>query len=59
MSNISVGDRVRWKPFGEKKGLVGHEGTILQLGSSAMRVWVLYDDGTEKDAYISELELIK
>jgi hypothetical protein len=59
MSNISVGDRIRWKPLGEKTGLVGHEGTILQLSSSAMRVWVLYDDGTEKDAYINELELIK
>ena len=57
--SISVGDRIRWKPFGEKQGLVGHEGTVLQLSASPMWAWVLYDDGTEKDAYISELEKIK
>ena len=59
MSSISVGDRIRWKPFGEKQGLVGHEGTILQISPAAMWAWILYDDGTEKDAYISELEKIK
>ena len=59
MSSISFGDRIRWKPFGEKQGLVGHEGTILQLSSAAMWAWILYDDGTEKDAYISELEKIE
>jgi len=61
MSNICVGDRVRWKPFGEKQGLVGHEGTVVQLDSAINNVWcwVLYDDGTEKDAYISQLEKIQ
>ena len=59
MSSISVGDRIRWKPFGEKQGLIGHEGTIIQLGSLSNWAWILYDDGTEKDAYISELEKIE
>lgn len=61
MSNILVGDRIRWKPFGEKQGLVGHEGTVIQLDSAINNVWcwVLYDDGTEKDAYLSELEKIE
>lgn len=61
MSSISVGDRIRWKPFGEKQGLVGHEGTVIQLDSAINNVWcwVLYDDGTEKDAYLSELEKIE
>jgi hypothetical protein len=61
MSNISVGDRIRWKPRGEKQGLVGHEGTVIQLDSAINNVWcwVLYDDGTEKDAYLSELEKIE
>jgi hypothetical protein len=61
MSNISVGDRIRWKPRGEKQGLVGHEGTVIQLDSAINNVWcwVLYDDGTEKDAYLSELEKIQ
>lgn len=49
---ITIGDRVRWR------GLVGHEGTILQLSAAAMWAWVRYDDGTEKDAYLSELEKI-
>jgi hypothetical protein len=61
MSKISVGDRIRWKPFGEKQGLIGHEGTVIQLDSAINNVWcwVLYDDGTEKDAYLSELEKIE
>jgi hypothetical protein len=61
MSNISVGDRIRWKPRGEKQGLIGHEGTVIQLDSAINNVWcwVLYDDGTEKDAYLSELEKIE
>lgn len=59
MSNIAIGDRVRWKPLGEKQGLVGHEGTVLQLSAAPMWAWILYDDGTEKDAYISELEKIE
>jgi hypothetical protein len=61
MSKISVGDRIRWKPRGEKQGLVGHEGTVIQLDSAINNVWcwVLYDDGTEKDAYLSELEKIE
>ena len=61
MSKISVGDRIRWKPFGQMQGLIGHEGTVIQLDSAINNVWcwVLYDDGTEKDAYISELEKIQ
>jgi len=54
MSKISVGDRIRWR------GLVGHEGTVLQLDGAinSLWCWVRYDDGTEKDAYFSELEVI-
>lgn len=54
MSNngVTVGDRIRWR------GLIGHEGTVVQLGSNGRWVWVEYDDGTEKDAYPSELEKI-
>lgn len=63
MSNISVGDRIRWKPFGEMRGLIGHEGTIIALSMPEDRpfrwAWVEYDDGTEKDAYLSELEKIE
>lgn len=50
---ITIGSRVRWN------GLVGHEGTVLQVSVAAMWAWVLYDDGTEKDAYISELQQIQ
>lgn len=50
---IKIGDRIRWR------GLSGHEGTVVALGSNGRWVWVEYDDGGEKDAYISELELIK
>jgi hypothetical protein len=63
MSKISVGDRIRWKPRGEKQGLVGHEGTVVALSMPEDRhfrwAWVEYDDGTEKDAYLSELEKIE
>jgi hypothetical protein len=59
MSKISVGDRIRWKPRGEKQGLVGHEGTILQLGQHKSWCWVEFDDGTEKDMNTCELEKIE
>lgn len=55
MSSIKTGDRVRWKPFSEEKGLVGHEGTVVAVHANGWG-WVVYDDGTEKDAYFSELE---
>jgi hypothetical protein len=63
MSNddIKAGDRIRWKPLGQTNGLVGHEGTVLavsaDLGDHTWG-WVEYDDGTEKDAYLLELEKI-
>jgi hypothetical protein len=50
---IKVGDRIRWR------GLIGHEGTVVQLGANGRWAWIEYDDGTEKDAYLVELELIK
>ena len=59
MSNISVGDRIRWKLRGEKQGLVGHEGTVLQLGQHKSWCWVEFDDGTEKDMNTYELEKIE
>jgi hypothetical protein len=63
MKYISVGDRIRWKPFGEKQGLIGHEGTVISLSAPEDRpfcwAWVKYDDGTEKDAYLGELEKIE
>jgi hypothetical protein len=61
MSNISVGDRIRWKPRGEKQGLVGHEGTVIQLDSAINNVWcwVKFDEGTEKDMNTYELEKIE
>ena len=59
MSKISVGDRIRWKPFGEQQGLVGHEGTVLQLGQHKSWCWVEFDDGTEKDMNTYELEKIE
>jgi hypothetical protein len=59
MSNIDVGDRIRWKPYGEKQGLVGHEGTVIQLAALSNWAWILFDEGTEKDMKISELEKIE
>jgi len=56
ISDIKNGDRIRWR------GLIGHEGTVVavseDLGNHTW-CWVEYDDGTEKDAYLVELELIK
>lgn len=49
---MTIGDLVRWR------GLIGHEGIIVQLGGNGMWAWVLYDDGNEKDAWLSELEKI-
>ena len=51
-NQIKVGDRIRWR------GLIGHEGTVVQLGADGRWAWVEYDDSTEKDAYLVELELI-
>lgn len=48
---IEVGSRIRWN------GLIGHEGTVVQLIGS-WRAWVEYDDGTEKDARLAELKEI-
>jgi hypothetical protein len=61
-SGIKTGDRVRWKPYGQEHGLVGHEGVVAAISENLGNLtwcWVEYDDGTEKDAYLSELELIK
>ena len=56
---IQVGSRVRWKPVWNEPGLVGHEGTVVTLGYEGPGwAWVRYDDGTEKAAHLSELELI-
>jgi hypothetical protein len=56
---IQVGSRVRWKPVWNEPGLVGHEGTVVTLGHEGPGwAWVRYDDGTEKAAHLSELELI-
>lgn len=59
MSNISVGDRIRWRPYGEKQGLVGHEGTVIQLATLSNWAWILFDEGTEKDMRLDELEKIE
>jgi plastocyanin len=64
MSNLDIksGDRVRWKPYGEKHGLVGHEGVVAAISENLGNLtwcWVEWDDGTELDMYLSELELIK
>lgn len=59
MSNISVGDRIRWKPYGEKRGVVGHEGTVIQLATLSNWAWILFDEGTEKDMRVDELEKIE
>ena len=58
MSNnsLNAGDRIRWRPFGVSHGLIGHEGTIVVVSEDRTWCWVKYDDGTEKDAYLSELE---
>ena len=50
---ISAGSRVRWS------GLIGHEGTAVQIGANGRWAWVEYDDGTEKDAAIAELKEIE
>ena len=56
---MQVGSRVRWKPVWNEPGLVGHEGTIVTLGYEGPGwAWVKYDDGTEKAAHLTELELI-
>lgn len=60
--DIKAGDRIRWKPFGAQHGLVGHEGTVVAVSEnlgSLTWCWVEYDDGGEKDAYLSELEKIE
>lgn len=49
---FSVGDRIRYR------GWVGHEGTIVQIGENGRWAWIEYDDSTEKDAYLNELEKI-
>jgi hypothetical protein len=56
---MSVGDRIRWKPFGHTKGLIGHEGTIVAVSDDKTWCWVEYDDGTDKDHYLCELEKIE
>jgi hypothetical protein len=61
-NGLKAGDRIRWKPFGHTHGLVGHEGTVVSVSENLGNLtwcWVEYDDGTEKDAYVSELEEIK
>lgn len=49
---IDIGSRIRWN------GLIGHEGTVVQLGSNGRWAWVEYDDGVEKDAKLAELKEI-
>ena len=53
---ITVGSRIRWR------GLLGHEGTVVQLSDPdrpwCRWAWIEYDDGTEKDAYLTELKEI-
>jgi hypothetical protein len=64
MSNFDIksGSSVRWKPFGVDHGLVGHEGTVVAVSENLGNLtwcWVEWNDGTELDMYLSELELIK